>query len=191
VKSCSKCKTIKPLDSYSKWSRGFDGYKPACKECCSLSYKKWRENNVDKERERSKKYLEENKDKERERKLQYYYDNSEDMQAGHKDWAALNPNYSSDYMKQWREDNPGRSSEYVHVRRTRMQNNGLYKVLKRDLKKLYSSACLYCGSTDRITADHIVPISRGGSHGIGNLAPACWSCNSSKGAKLLVEWRNV
>ena len=35
----------------------------------------------------------------------------------------------------------------------------------------------------------IMPIIRGGRHSIGNLLPACGSCNSSKGAKLLVEWR--
>jgi len=37
------------------------------------------------------------------------------------------------------------------------------------------------------TVDHIVPISRGGSRlDRANLRAACWSCNSSKGARLLV-----
>jgi 5-methylcytosine-specific restriction endonuclease McrA len=51
-------------------------------------------------------------------------------------------------------------------------------------------ACAYCGKTGVIlTKDHVRPISRGGSDGIENIAPACSSCNSSKGRRTLAEWR--
>lgn len=38
------------------------------------------------------------------------------------------------------------------------------------------------------TADHLVPTSRGGGHGVENLVLACGSCNSSKGAKTAEEF---
>jgi|GEM_PF-6863838 len=49
--------------------------------------------------------------------------------------------------------------------------------------------CTYCGSSDDPTIDHIVPLIRGGTNDFANLTPACRSCNSSKGDRLLSEWR--
>jgi len=49
--------------------------------------------------------------------------------------------------------------------------------------------CTYCGSVYDLTCDHIVPLVRGGSNDADNLTTACRSCNSSKGAKLVSEWR--
>lgn len=50
--------------------------------------------------------------------------------------------------------------------------------------------CQYCGDTDGpFEADHIVPLARGGSDDLDNLATACRVCNLSKGAKLISEWR--
>ena len=41
-------------------------------------------------------------------------------------------------------------------------------------------ACRYCGSLERLTIDHVIPRSRGGSDDAGNLVVACKSCNSRK-----------
>lgn len=49
--------------------------------------------------------------------------------------------------------------------------------------------CAYCArEVERLTFDHIVPIARGGHDVPENLAAACVSCNSSKGAKDPFEW---
>ena len=76
-----------------------------------------------------------------------------------------------------------------HGRRAKKNKNGVFKVLKKELRKLYNSPCFYCGSLDKITIDHIIPISRGGTHGIGNLVSACSFCNGSKHTKFLIEWK--
>lgn len=64
-------------------------------------------------------------------------------------------------------------------------------ILPRDVRRLharYRGQCAYCDSK-ATSLDHVIPISRGGVDGIGNLIPACWSCNSSKHQKLIIEWQ--
>lgn len=48
--------------------------------------------------------------------------------------------------------------------------------------------CVYCGSEEDLTIDHIIPKSRGGSNDISNLAAACHRCNCEKGAKPVDEF---
>ena len=51
-----------------------------------------------------------------------------------------------------------------------------------------SGPCVYCGQP-ATTVDHVRPLARGGWEHEANLVPACGSCNYSKCARLLTEWR--
>jgi hypothetical protein len=54
------------------------------------------------------------------------------------------------------------------------------------LCKTYQYMCLCCKSTDvKLTEDHIIPISMGGTNDIWNIQPLCGSCNSIKHAKTI------
>lgn len=60
----------------------------------------------------------------------------------------------------------------------------------RKLVRHYRHRCAYCGGNEGgLHMDHVIPLSRGGRHAIGNVLPACQGCNLSKGAKLVVEWK--
>ena len=48
--------------------------------------------------------------------------------------------------------------------------------------------CLKCGSTERLSRDHIQPLVCGGSDGIENIQPLCLRCNLSKHTKT-VDYR--
>lgn len=49
--------------------------------------------------------------------------------------------------------------------------------------------CIYCATTDvSLAVDHLVPVSRGGSNHIENLAFACTPCNSAKRDKTYSEF---
>jgi len=56
------------------------------------------------------------------------------------------------------------------------------------LQLLVEPHCIYCGSIERLTIDHLIPRLVGGTHCQHNLVRACRSCNSSKGALDLLEW---
>lgn len=56
----------------------------------------------------------------------------------------------------------------------------------------FAGACAYCGGTprkgQRLTRDHLDPVSLGGRTVQSNIVPACQSCNSSKGAEDFRDW---
>ncbi len=52
------------------------------------------------------------------------------------------------------------------------------------IKKNKGIRCIYCGvelTDDNVTADHIVPISKGGNNSQVNLVACCKSCNNERG----------
>lgn len=174
MKTCNKCLIDKSLDEFYKLTKSPDGFMASCISCeKKRQHIKW-EKYKDVMYARSKKWAQENPDK---------------IYKSKKRQAERNPQRFIDSHKTWVNKNREYIRNSSQKRRAMVRNNGLYTILTRDLRRLYSSSCIYCGATERISADHVIPIVCGGVHSIGNLVPACISCNSSKGDKLLVEWR--
>ena len=63
------------------------------------------------------------------------------------------------------------------------------------LWELYSTPnCHYCQKKiprDKRTADHMIPLIRGGLHSAANLVMACHQCNSTKSSKTLNEFQKL
>jgi 5-methylcytosine-specific restriction endonuclease McrA len=49
--------------------------------------------------------------------------------------------------------------------------------------------CAYCGAADvAMQKDCVLPLSRGGRYTLGNVVPACRSCNASKCNEEVTHW---
>jgi hypothetical protein len=134
---------------------------------------------------------------------EYFLKNRKAKRAYQKAWLVKNPTKTSQYTKAYRDKNPGAAAastrKYIQNnpelirnksarRRAIKKQNGSYLVSAKELKRLYAMPCFYCGASAK-HLDHVIPISRGGCHSIGNLVPACASCNLLKSDKTITEWK--
>jgi len=150
--------------------------------------KSYRQENLEGLKSQSKKYYLENKDAVLARNKNYLILNPQVVRISSRNYRANHPERARDNGARWRESNPELCREQSQRRRARRLNNGVFKVTSGELARLYASPCAYCGQPSK-HLDHIVPISRGGTHSIGNLTGSCASCNFSKGAKFITEWK--
>lgn len=78
-------------------------------------------------------------------------------------------------------------------RRARLKAAGVFLVTPRDIERMrfrQSGECAYCPEgLLKAELDHVVPIARGGSHGVGNIVLTCPDCNRRKSAHTVMEWR--
>ena len=99
---------------------------------------------------------------------------------------------AAEQSRRWARENPDAKRAKDARRRARKAAATVEDFSAADLATSWDErglyACVYCGGPAE-HADHVVPLSRGGAHVVGNLVPACAKCNTSKSARTLPEWR--
>jgi 5-methylcytosine-specific restriction endonuclease McrA len=86
--------------------------------------------------------------------------------------------------RRWRAEHPEAHVASEHSRRALKRNaGGSYSVAEWvGLCEFFGWRCLRCGCDGlKLTVDHVIPLSRGGSNRIANIQPLCGPCNSAKG----------
>lgn len=89
--------------------------------------------------------------------------------------------------RRWKKKNPKRMAHLKARRYAREKGaDGLHTYDEWvSLCKLHNNKCVICGNKDKLTKDHIIPLSKGGSDYIQNIQPMCRSCNSKKNNKII------
>lgn len=102
----------------------------------------------------------------------------------HQTYTKAHPEKVQDYLRHYRHLHP----EVMQVINARYYANKCDAPINdlttkqwEEIKAAYGHRCVYCNrKMQRLTMDHIVPLSKGGSHTVSNIVPACQSCNSKK-----------
>lgn len=191
MKTCSTCSIKKPLDEFYRNSRAKDGRDSRCISCEKLRLAKWASENPDRVKAAQRRYN--SSEKAREKARRWAEQNPERYLQVQADYRARHPESVREASRKHYHSNLERSRRRVLIkkaeRRTKLANNGVFKVASKEISRILSSPCCVCDSTENPTLDHIVPISRGGTHSIGNLQCLCASCNFSKRDSLPMEFK--
>jgi 5-methylcytosine-specific restriction endonuclease McrA len=189
---CQRCRRALPVDAFQPDVRYRGGHAHECRAC-----------NLDRQRQKRRANPEATAAK---RRAAYLADKSR-TQANSAAWRAANSERvkakTEAYRRAnaerliaaralWRAVNRERVNEYGRrhraAKRAAMVGRFTVEDLYADWERRGLSGCAYCPDGQYEHMDHVVPLSRGGSHSMDNLVPACGRCNMSKGARLLSEW---
>lgn len=131
--------------------------------------------------------------KQRERERNLPSESREKFKRIRAEYKATNETYkakSAEYSKIWRQSHPDELRTYRHKRRSMLAGaEGSYTPGEwRDLVIRCEHRCVHCRRQEpeiKLTVDHIIPVSKGGSNWISNIQPLCNSCNSKKRDKVM------
>lgn len=165
-------------------------------------FAKWRAANLEHDRERNRRYIAEHREERREYSRKYADEHPEQVIAATRRWQKARPDLHRANAVRYRSRNPQKARAVIYAwkhrnpdrvremrRNYRARKNGALGHFTdqewRDLCAQYGNVCLACGSSAPLTADHVVPLTRGGSDTIDNIQPLCAVCNSKKRARII------
>lgn len=189
-KACSKeCKRIMDNRRSKKW-------REENREQYLQSLRRWNEENREYKTMKDKEYRQKNREELLKKKRIHYQENKE----YYRKYRIENREHRSSYMKKYRAENRILFQEKEARRVARKRNAFVEDVCRETILKKQENKCNLCGIEFDINKpkshehypnlDHIVPLSKGGFHGMENAQYLCRGCNLSKSDSISDEWGN-
>jgi 5-methylcytosine-specific restriction endonuclease McrA len=97
------------------------------------------------------------------------------------------------YQKEYRQSERGKLRRKIsNLRRKCAKLTTCSPNINSHIEELYTNPdkkCRYCNNTESLSVEHILPLSKGGTHTEDNVDLACLSCNIRKGNKTEEEYK--
>jgi len=189
-KACSpECKREMDNDRSKNW-------REANQDQYHKTLKRWRVENKEHKSLLDKKYRENNKEHLKQTKKSYYDNHQEERE----EYRRVNSKHRNEYMVKYRKENKILFQE-KEARRTAIKKNAYIEEIDRSkILKLQKNKCKICekellfdenkAHPDYPNLDHIVPLSKGGFHGMENAQYLCKDCNIRKNNIISDKWGN-
>jgi 5-methylcytosine-specific restriction endonuclease McrA len=188
IKTCTRCGNAQNTSEFHKDSAAKDGLKNRCKSCVKI-------------------YDDLKKDARNFRAREIYRDNPEDKKLKTRQYHLDNPEWSKEKLREHHVKN--RVVRYQRVK-DRLATDPSFVVYRNNLTRVselkrraiktntqvenitslelncifdtYEGCCWICDKVldDTFHWDHVKPLSKGGTHTLDNLRPACATCNVRK-----------
>lgn len=117
----------------------------------------------------------------------YQHNNKDELNRKARERYSTNEDHRSIVKvikAKWRKSNKEQITVHTgYVRATPGVSANLTVTEWKDILKKYNHSCICCGKSRKeatITMDHIIPLSKGGTHTKENVQPLCKECNSKK-----------
>jgi 5-methylcytosine-specific restriction endonuclease McrA len=204
-RTCTKCKQTKSAIEFHKSSNNRSGLQPKCKDC----RRAYREENADWINAKKKVYREINRERICADLRQRYAADKSYYNQRAKRWRERNADYKKQSDRRYYLENTervksvvrGRYKTHKHLWTIYTENRiarkkgarGSFTADQWQAKLIYFGyRCSLCHSSlenQEIHLEHRIPLSRGGSNWIANIAPACRRCNLRKSTKTEKEFK--
>lgn len=152
-----------------------------------IYYRENREEILNKDRKSRQKNIEKVKKQQKIR----YENNRERITSANRKYYRKNRITLLKKRKVYHQNHREEARQHEERRRAKKHSNGRHDLTVEQwqmIKAHYGHRCVYCGQKmERLTMDHLTPISQGGEHTMSNVVPACKSCNSRKGNRTVLK----